>query len=128
MQPDLLRGPDLAPLLAQARTRHGEDVVVLNTRRVRQGGAFLYELAVADPREVERFRANLQPAPLPSGPAQVAGRTRRPRLVALVGPTGAGKTTTAAKLALHPRAFGGSRVGLMTLDTYRVAALEQIQT
>jgi flagellar biosynthesis protein FlhF len=43
-----------------------------------------------------------------------------------VGPTGAGKTTTAAKLALHPRAFGAKRVGLITLDTYRVGALEQI--
>jgi flagellar biosynthesis protein FlhF len=42
-----------------------------------------------------------------------------------VGPTGAGKTTTLAKLANHPDAFGGRRVGLLCLDTYRVGAVEQ---
>ena len=47
--------------------------------------------------------------------------------MALVGPTGAGKTTTAAKLAVHPEAFGGRKVGLLTLDTYRVGALEQLE-
>jgi flagellar biosynthesis protein FlhF len=45
--------------------------------------------------------------------------------MALVGPTGAGKTTTLAKLANHPAAFGGQRIGLVCLDTYRVGAVEQ---
>jgi flagellar biosynthesis protein FlhF len=49
-------------------------------------------------------------------------------VIALVGPTGAGKTTTAAKIALSPHAFGSRKVGLLTLDTYRVGAIEQIRT
>jgi flagellar biosynthesis protein FlhF len=46
-------------------------------------------------------------------------------IVALVGPTGAGKTTTIAKLANHPEVFGTWTVGLLSLDTYRVGAVEQ---
>ncbi len=47
---------------------------------------------------------------------------------ALVGATGVGKTTTAAKLAgLCARAHGANSVGLITLDTYRVGAHEQLR-
>lgn len=48
---------------------------------------------------------------------------------ALVGATGVGKTTTAAKLAgLCARAHGSNSVGLITLDTYRVGAHEQLRS
>lgn len=48
---------------------------------------------------------------------------------ALVGATGVGKTTTAAKLAgLCAKAHGSSSVGLITLDTYRVGAHEQLRS
>jgi len=48
---------------------------------------------------------------------------------ALVGATGVGKTTTAAKLAgLCARTHGPASVGLITLDTYRVGAHEQLRT
>ncbi len=50
------------------------------------------------------------------------------RLVALVGPTGVGKTTTIAKLAAHYRLREKKRVGLITVDTYRIAAVEQLRT
>jgi flagellar biosynthesis protein FlhF len=50
-------------------------------------------------------------------------------IFALVGATGVGKTTTAAKLAgLCARIHGPSSVGLITLDTYRVGAHEQLRT
>jgi flagellar biosynthesis protein FlhF len=47
---------------------------------------------------------------------------------ALIGATGVGKTTTAAKLAgLCARTHGANSVGLITLDTYRVGAHEQLR-
>jgi flagellar biosynthesis protein FlhF len=46
--------------------------------------------------------------------------------IALVGPTGVGKTTTLAKLAGRARARG-ERIAIVTLDTYRVAAVEQLR-
>jgi flagellar biosynthesis protein FlhF len=50
------------------------------------------------------------------------------RVVALVGPTGVGKTTTIAKLAANYRLRENRRVGLITVDTYRIAAVEQLRT
>jgi flagellar biosynthesis protein FlhF len=52
----------------------------------------------------------------------------RRHLVALVGPTGVGKTTTIAKLAANFRLREKQRVGLITVDTYRIAAVEQLRT
>ncbi len=50
------------------------------------------------------------------------------RVAALVGPTGVGKTTTIAKLAANYRLKEKRRVGLITVDTYRIAAVEQLRT
>lgn len=52
----------------------------------------------------------------------------RPLTIALVGPTGVGKTTTIAKLAASYKLRQGKRVGLITSDTYRIAAVEQLRT
>jgi len=50
-------------------------------------------------------------------------------IVALVGPTGVGKTTTAAKLAARYALRHGNRhVALVTIDNYRVCAHEQLRT
>jgi flagellar biosynthesis protein FlhF len=49
-----------------------------------------------------------------------------PHIVALIGPTGVGKTTTLAKLAANLKLREKRRVGLITLDTYRIAATEQL--
>ncbi|MBL4698547.1 MAG: flagellar biosynthesis protein FlhF [Phycisphaerales bacterium] len=54
--------------------------------------------------------------------------TGRPRVIALVGPTGVGKTTTVAKLAATYKLRHGKNVGLITSDTYRIAAVEQLRT
>ncbi|MAE66706.1 MAG: flagellar biosynthesis protein FlhF [Phycisphaeraceae bacterium] len=52
----------------------------------------------------------------------------RPRVVALIGPTGVGKTTTVAKLAANFKLKQKRRVRLITVDTYRIAAVDQLQT
>jgi flagellar biosynthesis protein FlhF len=54
--------------------------------------------------------------------------TGRPWVIALIGPTGVGKTTTLAKLAANYQLRNNCRVGLVTLDTYRIAAVEQLRT
>lgn len=49
--------------------------------------------------------------------------------VALVGPTGTGKTTTVAKLAArYAQKYGADQVAMITIDTYRIAAYEQLAT
>jgi len=49
------------------------------------------------------------------------------QIVALVGPTGVGKTTTVAKLAAGFRIEARRRVGLVTIDTFRIAAVQQLK-
>jgi len=55
------------------------------------------------------------------------GCLTRQRRLSLIGPTGVGKTTTLAKIAAHYLGRHGGRIGLITIDTYRIAAVEQIK-
>lgn len=112
-QPELYRGPSMSGLLAAVRVALGEDAMILEARGPAETGTRDYEILAA-PAGWEMTRV--------SAPAN------GPRLVALVGPPGAGKTTTLVKLALHPAAFGGTRVGLVNLDTWRAGATEQLET
>ncbi|MCI3919007.1 flagellar biosynthesis protein FlhF [Paenibacillus sp. TRM 82003] len=50
------------------------------------------------------------------------------RIVHFVGPTGVGKTTTIAKLAAEQALKHRKSIGLITSDTYRIAAIEQLRT
>jgi flagellar biosynthesis protein FlhF len=60
------------------------------------------------------------------GPIQLSPGSQR--VVALIGPTGVGKTTTIAKLAADFHLRQQRRVGLLTVDTYRIAAVDQLRT
>lgn len=51
-----------------------------------------------------------------------------PKVVALIGPTGVGKTTTIAKLAADFALVKHKKVKVITIDTYRIAAVEQLRT
>jgi flagellar biosynthesis protein FlhF len=60
-----------------------------------------------------------------SGPARICpGRATR---IALVGPTGVGKTTTIAKLAAHFALRERRNVGFLAADTFRIGAVEQLK-
>ncbi|MCA8959275.1 MAG: hypothetical protein KDC38_02130 [Planctomycetes bacterium] len=60
-------------------------------------------------------------------PLKDRSESEGPLVIALVGPTGVGKTTTIAKLSAPLRLVHGRRVVLVTLDTYRLGAVEQIR-
>jgi flagellar biosynthesis protein FlhF len=51
----------------------------------------------------------------------------KPRVVALIGPTGVGKTTTVAKLAADCLLNQKRKIALVTIDIYRIAAAEQLK-
>ena len=63
---------------------------------------------------------------LGSEPARLKASSRQPSVIMLVGLQGAGKTTTAAKLAFHLKQTG-QRVLLVAADTRRPAAIEQLK-
>jgi len=130
---EVLSGRRIPRLLEQAQRKIGEDAVVLSVRRIGSDRRPFFELVAADPDTADGWKPLPQPVQSPSSRADARRRSMRrrmppqgkPVIVALVGPTGAGKTTTIAKLANHPSAFGTCAVGLVSLDTYRVGAQEQ---
>jgi len=69
----------------------------------------------------------IEPMVPAAGPISVP-EGKCPYVVALIGPTGVGKTTTIAKLAANFCLRENKRVGLITIDTYRIAAVEQLKT
>lgn len=109
-----------------------------------------YDLLIlreVDPRVADCVVREIAKLKLPSGfptPARVTAVVRtqlakffvpnppvdpavRPRVICLVGPTGVGKTTTIAKLAARAMINESKKVGLVTLDTFRIAAVDQLQ-
>jgi flagellar biosynthesis protein FlhF len=122
MQLETFHADTVHAALKRVRAALGEDAMIVHTRDRGQGA----EVVAAASADVGPLRERLE-AGFVAVPDVPPGR-EQPYVVGLVGPTGAGKTTTAVKLALHADAFGRRRVGFLALDTYRVAALEQLQT
>ena len=132
-------GPALEPLFQEVQNRLGGNAMLVHTWKVQKtDGNLAYRVLAGDPWSADegindylpyanaRELTTLSPFDVPE--QKRPKKTTRPFTVALVGPTGAGKTTTIAKLVGHPRIFGRKRVGLLSLDTYRVGAIEQLQT
>lgn len=59
-------------------------------------------------------------------PAVIGNIENAPKIVFFIGPTGVGKTTTLSKIAAK-YALEGKKVALLTADTYRIAAFEQLK-
>ncbi|MGD8959234.1 MAG: flagellar biosynthesis protein FlhF [Desulfobacteraceae bacterium] len=60
--------------------------------------------------------------------APFAAEAGTPQFAAFVGPTGVGKTTTIAKLAAELSLKAKKRVGLISVDSFRIGAVEQLRT
>ena len=97
--------------------------------------------ASSDHRQTEELRRELHAmrvalSPKSNGQPALTSVARRSqiacpskgRVVAVVGPTGVGKTTSIAKLAARSSLIAGESVALVTLDTYRIGGEEQIRT
>lgn len=129
MKAETFVGPNIPQLMAEARAKVGADAVLLSVRRLGDLRSS-YELIAAPPdapaAEARRPRVRQEPRLAePIADLLDGARRTRPLIVALVGPTGAGKTTTIAKLIQHPYGFSGRSVGMICLDTFRVGAVEE---
>lgn len=83
--------------------------------------AELSDFGAVKAKAVSRLEGRIHTAPT------IGAYANERRVVALVGPTGVGKTTTIAKLAANLRLRDKRRVGLITVDTYRIAAVDQLR-
>ncbi len=80
-----------------------------------------------DDQLVERFLKNTLAGVFEVTGSLLSRLQDGPRRIALIGPTGVGKTTTIAKLAAGYLARHGRSAALITIDTYRIAAVEQLK-
>ncbi len=111
-------------IAAEVETELADDIV--GAVRDELEPAELDDPAIVQQQVLRRLAGYIQ---VSSDSVRVARATDgRPTTVALIGPTGVGKTTTVAKLAATYKLRHGKRVGLITCDTYRIAAVDQLRT
>lgn len=127
MQPEQFRGRNVREAMVKVRLALGEDAMILSTRSGREGPHRWAEITAAPGDDVDSYRRRLEGAERRADKKRDLDRIG-PLVVAVVGPAGAGKSLTAVKLALSHHAFGKGKVGFITLDTYRVGAVEELQT
>jgi flagellar biosynthesis protein FlhF len=86
----------------------------------------LTEPELSDPANVtQTIISTIQDLIEVSPPVFASGQAQQ--RIALVGPTGVGKTTTLAKIAASYLSRYSSSIALITIDTYRIAAVEQLK-
>jgi flagellar biosynthesis protein FlhF len=89
---------------------------------MRLGAEELISAASVENYLISKLSRVVQPAP------QNAMRRKAGYKIALVGAPGAGKTTLLQKLASDPIGYSKKKIGLISLDTFRMAAIEQLKT
>ena len=95
------------------------NVILEDIEKVVRGGSSVdYILSSIYQKMILKFG---QPRPIEFG-------EKKPKVVFFIGPTGVGKTTTIAKVASKFKLDAGKKVALLSADTYRIAAAEQLKT
>lgn len=126
MHLETFHAPSLAKAMADVRHALGNDAILIRTQVIGQDHV---EVVATSAEELDQFRRIIEPAPIRSltaGAIGGPGAHAAPRVIAVVGPPGAGKTTAIAKLASSRHAFRDMRVGLVTIDSYRAAAIDEL--
>lgn len=80
------------------------------------------------PEQITQFVIGKFAAIAPPAANRPLARSGKPYKIAFVGAPGAGKTSTLQKLATDPKGYAKQKIGLISLDTHRLAAIEQIRT
>lgn len=124
MQLRRFRGHDLNRVMGQVTASLGGDAMILRTNETEPfaGYGSQVEVVAASAPDVERLRRTLFVDARP--PARQKGD--RPRVMAFVGPPGSGKTTATLKLLADAANHGDVKLGVLTLDTYRAGALDEL--
>ncbi len=125
MQLRKFRGRDMSRVMVQVTAALGEDAMILRTSEteVFAGYGSTIEVIAVGGADMDRLRK------------QLVVDARRPKSrngggplkLAFVGPPGSGKTTAVLKLILDAQRDNDLSVGVVTLDTYRAGALDEIQ-
>ncbi|NMH59613.1 flagellar biosynthesis protein FlhF [Alteromonas ponticola] len=123
----------LAELKQEKKSRHlpSHQYLAHSLTQMGLSEALAEQLINFTPKEYGEREAWVYLLNLLSNRLQIAGNDilRQTGVVALVGPTGTGKTTTVAKLAArYAQRHGADQVAMITVDTYRIAAFEQLAT
>lgn len=124
LMPEALTKMYLRLLEAEVASQIADEIV--SDVRDALGGAKLADEKTVQRAVLERLAAFIPASNSAEAPVRAADG--RPFTIALVGPTGVGKTTTIAKLAATYKLRHGRKVGLVTADTYRIAAVDQLRT
>ena len=119
------RGPILSALFR--RLKRSDVDHRLATKLIAVTSRELAKCAKIDERESLKVLFDvMKRQTLTAGPIELG--QSGPKTVVLIGPTGVGKTTTLAKIAAHYSMFSKKKVGLLTIDTFRIGAVEQLRT
>ena len=94
---------------------------IIGDIHTRLSGESLSNVAVVEDAVLQKLEEIFPIAP-------TVKQVKQAQVLAFVGPTGVGKTTTIAKIAAINKLFNDKNVALITADTYRIAAIEQLQT
>lgn len=116
---------DMQPLLAHLRAQELSEELIASV-----GNAIFNKMkedkkdfTLAEQRELTKQILGNEIDQLPFG-----GISYEKKYINVLGPTGVGKTTTIAKIAARALLEEKKKIGFITTDTYRIAAIEQLRT